>query len=148
MRRVRAAAGVVVEMNGVYDISMLALATAAISVTISRAKIFKSAREYVAGRSEWFGELISCHYCLSHWVAITMVLIYRPLLVQAWLPVDVAVMVFVVVALSAVIGGVVIRLTFPDNEREKNLQEQIRLLRDALENTKRKLVSLQTKEGG
>lgn len=49
------------------------LATAALSVTISRASITAPLREWVFSKSERVGHLISCDYCTSHWVAALVV---------------------------------------------------------------------------
>ncbi|MBI3956750.1 MAG: DUF1360 domain-containing protein [Candidatus Kerfeldbacteria bacterium] len=89
-------------------VAVLALATAAIAVTVSKAKIFNGVRERVIRRSHRLGELLTCPYCTSHWVAFTLVAIYRPVLVQAWLPVDLLVSAFVVVALASLVMGLVL----------------------------------------
>lgn len=95
---------------GLYQVAVLALATAAISVTVSRSRIFASAREWIAIRNTWLGELVSCSYCTSHWVAIALVAIYRPVLISQWIFVDFLVSVFGIVAIAAVISGVIINL--------------------------------------
>lgn len=97
-------------MIGLYQVAVLALATAAISVTVSRARVFASAREWIASRNTWLGELVSCSYCTSHWVAIALVAIYRPVLVSQWIIVDLLVSVFGVVAIAAIVSGVIIKL--------------------------------------
>lgn len=97
-------------MVGLYQVAVLALATAAISVTVSKARVFASIREWVASRNNWLGELMSCSYCTSHWVAIALVAIYRPVLVSQWVVVDLLVSVFGVVAFAAIISGVIIKL--------------------------------------
>lgn len=98
-------------MIGLYHITVLALATAAISVTVSKARLFASAREWIALRSNRLGELVSCSYCTSHWVAIAFVAIYRPVLISQWIAVDLLVSVFGVVAIASIISGVIIKLT-------------------------------------
>ncbi len=97
-------------MIGLYQVAVLALATAAISVTISKARLFASAREWIAKRNTWLGELMSCSYCTSHWVAIALVAIYRPVLVSQWIIVDLFVSVFAVVAIAAIVSGMIIKL--------------------------------------
>lgn len=97
-------------MIGLYQVAILALATAAISVTVSKARVLASAREWIASRNNWLGELVSCSYCTSHWVAIALVAIYRPVLVSQWIIVDLLVSVFGVVAIAAIVSGVIIKL--------------------------------------
>lgn len=76
------------DTNEMYQVLVLSLATAAISVTVSRAQIFATFRTLVAEKSTWAGKLISCYYCTSHWVAIVFVLIYRPVLISRFYVVD------------------------------------------------------------
>lgn len=95
-------------MVALFQVAILALATAAISVTVSKAKVFSGVRERIARRSHWLGELLTCPYCTSHWVAFALVAIYRPVLVRAWFPVDLLVSAFVVVALAALLMGLIL----------------------------------------
>lgn len=97
--------------EGLYQVAVLALATAAISVTTSKARVFAFARKWIAGRNQWLGDLASCPYCTSHWVAIAFVAIYHPVLVPQLIVVDFFVSVFVMVAIAAIISGVIIKLT-------------------------------------
>lgn len=115
---------------GLYQIIALALATAAISVTISKAVIFASLREWIEEHNSWFGELINCHYCTSHWVAMAFVAMYRPVFIQLWIGIDLIVSLFCVVAISAIVSGVIIKLTSmskkanPNREGADNLLER------------------------
>ena len=62
---------------------VMALATSAISLTVTKSKLFKTMRQFIKFMAEpnvyghgWFellSELLSCHYCFSHWVAFLMV---------------------------------------------------------------------------
>jgi hypothetical protein len=54
---------------------LLAMATSAISFTVTSTSIFKSVRESIAERGEKFEELIHCPWCLSHWVAFIIIFI-------------------------------------------------------------------------
>lgn len=54
------------------DILILAMASAAISITLTRASVFEAPRGYVAARSTFFGTLFSCTYCMSHWVSLLL----------------------------------------------------------------------------
>lgn len=109
-------------MIGLYQVAVLALMTAAISVTISKSRVFASAREWITARNTWFGELVSCSYCMSHWVAIVLVAIYRPVMISQWMFVDLIVSVFGVVAIAAIISGVIIKLNpFREADRANNV---------------------------
>ena len=73
-------------MNG--DVLNLSVVTASISFTVSETKLFKPFREWVRGRSEFFGDLLSCGYCLGHWVALALVVLCRLALFKIWWPLD------------------------------------------------------------
>jgi hypothetical protein len=63
----------------------LALATAAISFTISRSSmpVLESFRMWIGKKSPFFKELFHCPYCCSHWVAAAICLAYRPRFVDS-----------------------------------------------------------------
>lgn len=91
-------------------IATLALASSAVSVTVTKAKIFAGLRELIGTKNAWLGELVSCPYCFSHWLAFAATAIYRPVLVDSgfW-PLDLAVTAMVMVALAAFSSGLIIR---------------------------------------
>jgi hypothetical protein len=83
----------------------LAIAAAAIAMSFSQGSMFEPLRKSIAARSKLLGELASCFFCLSHWVAIAGVAIYRPQPLRAWWPADFLIAVFVVVAIATIIAG-------------------------------------------
>ena len=60
-----------------------------------------SRRSSESARPAIWGELLSCGYCLSHWVAAALVLAYQPRLFWFWWPVDYLFTTLVVAWLSA-----------------------------------------------
>jgi hypothetical protein len=130
-------------MNSLGQVTMIALATAAISLTTARGRIFAPFREWVASKSTWFGELVSCFYCTSHWLAIAFVAVYQPVLVQKWIILDLFVSVFVVVAIAALVSSVVIRLTSYGDERSRKAEEELNTLRSALASAREMIRSQQ-----
>lgn len=48
---------------------LAALATATITLTITRASLFQAPRVWVKRKIPFIGSLLSCTYCFSHWVA-------------------------------------------------------------------------------
>jgi len=81
----------------------LSLVASTTSVTIGKARIFREVRRLACAWSPWLGELLHCPYCLSHWIALALVLAYRPSLVRGTFPVlDALVGLFVIVALASV----------------------------------------------
>ncbi|MBB4702515.1 hypothetical protein [Sphaerisporangium siamense] len=91
-------------MDAFTTAAVLALAIGAVACTISLAKVFAPARAWVAGRRgrawRWLADLIGCPYCVSHWLAFSATVIYRPRLVSLWLPLDLAVTTMAIVALA------------------------------------------------
>jgi hypothetical protein len=130
-------------MNSFYEVMVIALATAAISLTISKGRIFIPLREWIASRNTWLGELVSCFYCTSHWVAIALVVIYQPVLLRKWLFLDLLVSVFVVVSVSTLVCGAIIRLT--SMGEDNSAHEEIESLRGALESARGVIQSQQEK---
>ena len=64
------------------------MVTSSISFTVTETKLFKPIREWVRGKSCFFGELISCGYCFGHWVSFSLVAIYQPRLFFVWWLID------------------------------------------------------------
>ena len=44
-----------------------------LSYTIAKEELFRGLRDRCGGRGTWLGYLVSCPYCLSHWVAFIIV---------------------------------------------------------------------------
>ena len=44
-----------------------------LSYTIAKEEMFRGFRDRCGGRDTWLGYLVSCPYCLSHWVAFVIV---------------------------------------------------------------------------
>ena len=93
------------DVNNIYLVLVLALATSVISVTITEAFVFAKLRLFLTKRNKFIGELFSCFYCFSHWVAFVLVLIYKPTLVKNVPFIDFFITSFVIVALSTLIVG-------------------------------------------
>lgn len=62
-----------------YVILILAAATAAASVTIAWTRIFAWPRDWIVAHCwDWLGHLVTCHYCIGHWVAAALVAVSMP----------------------------------------------------------------------
>lgn len=86
------------------NLIVISLAIASISFTISKSDIFRPIRLFICKYSNWLGSLISCHYCLSHWVsAIIMILIYKSF------SLDFVIMTFAGITLSTIWIGMMNR---------------------------------------
>jgi hypothetical protein len=60
-------------VRGLGQLVGLSLVVMGLSQTIARERVFEPLRGLVARRSDWFGYLVSCPYCVSHWVALALV---------------------------------------------------------------------------
>lgn len=87
------------------NVFILGIAAGVVSATTSRTHIFKPVRRFIAGKSEWLGELVRCPYCTSHWVCFAATLIYRPRLLNLWLPLDLVVAAFFMIFVATIAVG-------------------------------------------
>lgn len=55
----------------------LSTATAAISFLIAQSSLFGGLRRWVYKHSKHLYNLVTCYYCLSHWVALAMVIAFE-----------------------------------------------------------------------
>jgi hypothetical protein len=100
-------------VNNIVNLVLIALAVSAISITLTRGKIFRKQRLAIRKHSEWLYNLLSCPYCTSHWISLLALL---PLPLAHLLDVyhnvafDFALTLFVVIAMAAVISGTILRL--------------------------------------
>jgi len=51
----------------------VSLVTMGLSHTIARERLFAPIRDRLGGKERWLGYLVSCPYCVSHWVAAVLV---------------------------------------------------------------------------
>ena len=99
---------------------IISLAVSAISMTLTKAMIFKGFRDWLKDHNDWLGELFSCPYCTSHWVSFGFVVIYGPLPLASkfidwsFQPViDFIVTVFATVTIAAFASGLIYRAFEP-----------------------------------
>jgi len=83
-----------------FQIFWLSLMVSTTSMTIAKAKIFEKIREKIEKINFWLGKLISCPYCLSHWISLVFVAAYQPRIIYAYFFLDMAVSLFVIVELA------------------------------------------------
>lgn len=90
-------------------IAVLSFVVSAITLTVTKTKVFKPLRTFLLSHCEWLGKLFSCPYCFSHWTSFAMVAIFKPVAFSCgyFFLIDLAVSAFVMVALSTLISGFV-----------------------------------------
>lgn len=97
-------------------ILLLGAAVGVISTTITKARVFREWRMFLKRHSKWWGDLFSCAYCMSHWVAgaaITAAVLW-PIFPEEW-PVYYYVIVAVILVLVATLTSALIQLANPFN---------------------------------
>jgi uncharacterized membrane protein len=60
-------------MTGVWQLLAVSLVVMGLSHTIARERIFEPLRTRLGGKETWLGYLVSCPYCVSHWIALVLV---------------------------------------------------------------------------
>ena len=71
------AAFAVAEMTGIPLLIWLAVATASLSYTITKTTMFDWLRDMLEPENPLW-KLLSCPYCMSHWIGALFVLVYLP----------------------------------------------------------------------
>lgn len=89
-------------MNDFLKLVYLSIACGAISLVVSKGAIFNSFHIWLDTRAAWLEKVLSCPWCTSHWVSLGLVLVYHPLVVNAFLPLDYLVSIMIMVALASV----------------------------------------------
>lgn len=90
----------------IIQLVLISLATAAISYTFSKSLLFEVVREHIALDIPRFTHLIKCPYCVSHWVALGLVLLGNLIFpFDSWFIFGLVVSWFAVVAISAIVIG-------------------------------------------
>lgn len=56
-----------------FQLFVIASVVMGASHTIAKERIFEPLRNRLGGRSTWLGYLVSCPYCVSHWIAFVVV---------------------------------------------------------------------------
>jgi hypothetical protein len=79
----------------------LSFVAASISFTVAESRLFLPLREWMKRRNSYLGELLSCGYCLGHWVSFGLVAIYQPKLFNSWWLLDYFLTALVIAWLSA-----------------------------------------------
>lgn len=105
-------------LTRLYESFALALFVGTVSLTLTKAVVFKPLRRIIRVRAgkittsfgDYVGELQTCPYCMNHWLALFVTLIWKPyFLMTGHSFLDFLVAWFGLVALSSIVVGVVYR---------------------------------------
>lgn len=121
-----------------FEWVVLSVIVWSVSTTFARARVLRAVRNWVRRRSDFFGEGVTCQYCVSHWVAFAVTLIHRPRVLPpaewpqvAWLlPVlDYFTSAFAVIGLGALIARTIAKTppdgVHPDLAAERAAREPV-----------------------
>ena len=90
-------------LRNCLDVIVLSLVVSTTSVTLTKARIFRELREAATRGNARLHDLVHCPYCMSHWISLLLVAVYRPRLTHASLVIaDDLVSMFAIVALATV----------------------------------------------
>jgi len=64
--------------NNVFTWVYLSVIVWVMSTGLARARVFRPFRKWVKSKSDYFGEGVSCQFCLSHWIGFLVVGVLRP----------------------------------------------------------------------
>lgn len=103
---------------------LLAIAIAAASITLTRARIFKPARDWVQPRNFLFFKLISCPYCLSHWFSGYLATYVVFGVTDLWF-VDWLITTFALVGMSALLEGLMMNWLHMQENYIQELENEI-----------------------
>lgn len=88
------------DTENVIPILILSLAAASLSFVVTESNLFLPFRKWARRKSRQLSKLMSCGYCFGHWTAVALVIIYKPRLLDAWMPLDFLLTVFIVAWLA------------------------------------------------
>ena len=95
---------------------LLGICCGVISFTITKGSIFRNFREWVIKRNSWFGQLIICPYCMSHWVAFFAMLTFHPRMIASNISIaDYLATGFALTGLSALFAATIFKLFYVSN---------------------------------
>lgn len=57
----------------IFHLVVVSAVVMGLAQTIAKEKVFEPVRARLGGKDTWFGYLVSCPYCLSHWLAFVLV---------------------------------------------------------------------------
>lgn len=88
----------------------LALASGVVAVTITKTHIFLPIRVWLHDRNNWLYTLVTCFYCLGHWISAAAVVAFQPRILEgvALIP-NLLVSWLVLTALTAFVSGLILR---------------------------------------
>lgn len=89
----------------VCSLLVLAVGVAAAALTIAKGKIFSPLRLWLLEHFPWIGKLVSCSYCLSHWLAAFTIIAVGPFRWTGLLLLDGLITTFSLIGFASIAAG-------------------------------------------
>lgn len=98
-------------LNALWVCFVIAVAASSISYTITQTELFVPVRAWTQKLGHMIGYLFTCFYCMSHWVVLAGVLIYKPVLINSgYLTIDLVVSTFFTITLASFVCGFIFKV--------------------------------------
>jgi hypothetical protein len=91
-------------METMRGIILLGIASGVISFTLAEMHIFQGLRSFMNRKSDFFGSLFSCPFCLSFWISGVICMVYKPNVIHQINILDEIITYFIVCGISAFVG--------------------------------------------
>ncbi len=88
-------------VEALATVGLLSMVVASLSYTLTESTLFAGLRHRVRAASPRLGALVHCGYCAGHWIALGLVVVYRPRLLSGWWLLDYFCSVLIVAWLAA-----------------------------------------------
>ena len=114
-------------IQSLWTCIVLSFAAASISFTITQTEVFVPVRNLANKIGHMTGYLFHCFYCMSHWVVLAGVIIYRPVIIRSGnIFIDLVISTFFTITLTTFTNGLMFRSfinAMAKKMKEKELKE-------------------------
>ncbi|ADU72607.1 hypothetical protein [Pantoea sp. At-9b] len=117
-------------LQSLWTCFVLSFAAASISFTITQTELFVPVRNLANKIGHMTGYLFHCFYCMSHWVVLAGVIIYRPVIISCGNKyIDLAISTFFTITLTTFTNGFMFR-SFLSAMAKKMKEKEIKAMMD------------------
>ncbi|EMB5690524.1 hypothetical protein N0P26_000903 [Acinetobacter baumannii] len=114
-------------LHGLWVCLVLSVASSSVAITITHTEVFAPLRAWMQKLGHMIGYLFQCFYCMSHWIVLLGILIYRPqILNSSSFLADLIVSAFFTLTLSTFVSGIIFKVfltAMAMKVREKEVKE-------------------------
>jgi hypothetical protein len=97
--------------SALWTCVVIAIASASVSITVTQTELFAPLRTLANKAGHMIGHLFHCFYCISHWVVIACIAVYRPVIISSDVAlVDWTVSAFFTITLATFFSGMIFKV--------------------------------------